>query len=73
MNYKGNYTAVHSVPGNVYALEYIPELHTIAAVNISDAEEPSKVMLVNPESGNLFQLFLEILSCQFDDLNGITK
>ena len=51
MTYKGNFTAVHSVPGSVYAIDYIPASRLIAAVNISDAESPAKVMLVNADSG----------------------
>ncbi|XP_063678709.1 peptidylglycine alpha-amidating monooxygenase-like isoform X2 [Bolinopsis microptera] len=53
MTYKGNFTAVYSVPGSVYAIDYIPESRLIAAVNISDSESPAKVMLVNVDSGEI--------------------
>ena len=61
MTYKGNFTAVYKVPGNVYAIDYIPDIRAIAAVNISVGESPSKVMLVNADSG-MWQRYLLIFT-----------
>ena len=51
MSYKGNFTSVYEIPGDVYAIDYIPEIRAIAAVNISSSDAPSKVSLVNADTG----------------------
>ena len=58
MTYKGKFKSVISVPGDVYAIDYIPDIRAIAAVNISSSDAPSKVSLVNPDTGVLFQSYL---------------
>ena len=51
MSYKGKFKSVFSIPGDVYAIDYIPEIRAIAAVNISSSDAPSKVSLVNADTG----------------------
>lgn len=53
MNYEGEFLSVHSIPGQVYAIEYIPELQSVAAVNVSDMEKPAALMILDPKSGNI--------------------
>ncbi|KAL5252901.1 hypothetical protein ACHWQZ_G015610 [Mnemiopsis leidyi] len=57
MTYQGNFTTVYPIPGDVYAIDYLPEIRAIAAVNISSSESPSKVSLVNADTGEITAVY----------------
>ena len=58
MNYEGEFLSVHSIPGQVYAIEYIPELQSVAAVNVSDMEKPAALMILDPKSGKIVDIMI---------------
>ena len=37
--------------GRIFAIDYVPETHTLLAVNVTGPEGPAKVMLVHPDTG----------------------
>ena len=53
MNYKGKFLSVNALPGRVFAIEYISDLRSVAAVNVSDEEEhkTANLMILDPASG----------------------
>ena len=53
MAYNGTFTAVYRQPGygNVYGVEYVPGLDQLLAVNISSPTWPSRVLLLDPQTG----------------------